>query len=152
LAETLSPSTFNAPVIQPHAAEVRFYRGLLELTREEAETQLLQSLLRELRLDPEEQRRAILGRFRAWLDLSVEDGARIAAAYDGAHDELTPEQQIAIDEAERDVVLGGLSYREYERLSEFLPWLRAWNVPTVTRRPFTGPPAPFSLALSLSRN
>jgi hypothetical protein len=133
-------------------AEVSFYSSMARSTLEEAQAQMLFSLLRELRLDSDDLRRAILDRFHAWLELKYEDATRVAAAYDLAHGGLTPEQQITLDEAERDVIVNGLTFREFERLAEFVPWLRAWNVRPLPERPVSGPPAPYGLSLALLRN
>lgn len=125
------------------------YRRLVTVSTEEAEAHALQTLLRELRLEGDDQRRAIHARFRSWATLSPEEGARIASAYDRAHDRLTPEQQIALDEIEQEVVRHGLSYREFEHLSRFVPWLHAWYVPQPKPRRVSGPPAPYGMALAL---
>jgi hypothetical protein len=135
-----------------HLAEVSFYTSMARCTLEEARVQMSSSLLRELRLDSDDLRGAILDRYHAWLVLRYENATRVAAAYDLAHGGLTPEQQTALDEAERDVITSGLTFREFERLAEFVPWLRTWNVRPLPERPVSGPPAPFGLSLAMLRN
>lgn len=147
MAETLFTTTQDQP--QNNAAA--FYTWVAGHPDDESAAVMLRTLLRESRLDPDERRAAIRDRYRGWLQLTQEQGARIAAAYDRARSQLTPEQLIALDEAERDVVGHGLSYREFDYLSQFVPWLRAWHVPAPPQRPVSGPPAPFGMALALAQ-
>ena len=126
-----APTTSNAGP----DPELRFYRSLLEMTHEERDYQVLEVLVRELRGNEAERRWAIWRRFLAWSSLSIEEGAALATAYEHAASRLSPDDQRALDEAEREVVLNGLSYAQFGRLAEFLPWLRAWHLPEAPARP-----------------
>jgi hypothetical protein len=146
MAETLFSSSTPSQAQTPDNATA-FYTWVAGYPDDEAAAVMLRTLLRELRFEPDTQRAAILDRFRSWLRLTPEQGARVAAAYDRARDQLPPDQQIALDEAERNVVRHGLTYRDFDYLSQFVPWLRAWHVPAAPERPVSG--VSFGLALAL---
>jgi len=144
VVEALNSALSAAPILDTDAD---FYLRLVGLPREDRESLMLEKLLRELRQDPDGLRESVLRRFRSWLRLSREDGALIAASYGRAFDALSPEQQRTLQEAEREVVMNGLSYRDFTRLAESVPWLRAWDAPPLPSRPAAPtPPAPPWLA------
>ena len=150
MAETTISGLFTPQSTDSLERAANLYAELANRSGDEAKLFLAQTLVRELRLESNELRRAVLERYRSWLKLTDEQGARVVTAYDRARSELTPAQQIALDEVEMDVVRHGLAIAEFEQLSAFVPWLRAWHVPERPRRPVSGPPAPFGMALAFA--
>ena len=81
----------------------------------------------ELDLPADERRRAVIGRLRAWLAMDVKDARHIANAFDVALSHLEPADRHTIRETEEDAIMDGLSYREFERLTGFMPSLQHWQ-------------------------
>jgi hypothetical protein len=103
----------------------------------------------DLRAGEHERREAIRRRLRTWGWQSLEEGRLSATAYDRARAGISRDDQRALDEAEREVVLNALSFSEFSRLAEFLPWLRSWHLP-MARDAWQKPVSLASTLLALS--
>lgn len=110
----------------PHARVARErYQEWLALPTDELRRVVATELADEAALDPQERRRAALRRLTAWLELDAEDARILARVHDEAAAALPAEAARARYEAERDAILHGLSFAEFTRLVEMVPWLRS---------------------------
>ena len=127
-------------------------RAMAVLPEPELRDAALRALRYELDLPPDDRRRRIIGRLRAWLLLDTPDARRIANAFSDALATLTPEERHTIRETEEDAVMDGLSYREFERLTAIVPSLQHWQdrLWTQVAPARTGVPGSFAAALALA--
>ena len=127
------------------------HRWLVQLPEPELQQGVIKALRYELDLPGDERRRRVIGRLRAWLQLDTHDARRIAVAFEAAMENFEPEERHTIRETEEDAVMDGLSYREFERLTAFMPSLQKWKLPAW--QDFTtasGLPGSFAAALALA--
>lgn len=120
-----APASVGGLRLLPHHQVHQHYRNLLALPPADLAVRARQELLAEMRLPDEQRREVVYRRLTAWLDLDKEDAHILARAYDGAAAELPEELQRRRLEAERDAILNGLSFTDFQRLARLLPWLNA---------------------------
>jgi hypothetical protein len=101
------------------------YREWLALPTDELRDRAAAELVVEALATPERRRELARERLLAWLELDGEDARILARTYDEATASLEPEQRNARYEAERDAILHGLSFRQFQQLADTLPWLRS---------------------------
>ena len=115
--------TWGATQLDDSLAE-RFY-SFLALPDGELERALAHFIRTEDELPAPARYEAALGRLRAWLELDREDARIIARAYDRALAALPSGFAERRLEAERAVIMNGMTFAEFRALADFLPWLRA---------------------------
>jgi hypothetical protein len=107
-------------------AQAEWFEDALVLPDDRLVDALRRHIQAEYDLPADERRRAVAGRLRAWLRLG-ERAHRLVACYEKASAALPFHVERARLEAERDAVMNGLSYAEFRRLAEVVPWLRTWD-------------------------
>jgi hypothetical protein len=100
------------------------HRELACLSTERLAFEALKILRTELDLAADDQRRRVIERLRAWLLLDRGDARRLALGFEEAAEQLEASEREAIQRAEEDAVMDGLSYLEFHRLAEVVPSLR----------------------------
>lgn len=101
------------------------YAELLYLPTDDLRRRAVEELRAEATLPADERRAVARARLAAWLELDGEDTRILARIYDEAARSLPQAEMEAWLEAERDAVLHGLSFREFTRLADMVPWLRS---------------------------
>jgi hypothetical protein len=120
--DPVSTATFEARVPPPETLADRFY-DLLALPTDALDREMTRVLEAEHELPDPLRYEATLSRLRAWLALDSEDARILAASCDRAIATLPPEYRWRRIESERAVLMNALSYAEFRRLADFLPWL-----------------------------
>ena len=101
----------------------RFY-ALLSLPDDRLEAALAEFVRAEDELPEPARYEATLARLRAWLELDREDAFVLARAYERATASFTADFAARRIEAERAVIMNGMSFDEFRALAGILPWLR----------------------------
>ena len=100
------------------------HRELARLSTEPLVFEAVKILRAELDLAADDQRRRVIERLRAWLLLDRTVARRLALGFEDAAAQLEDSEREAIQQAEEDAVMDGLSYLEFQRLAEVVPSLR----------------------------
>ncbi|MBX7112508.1 MAG: hypothetical protein K1X87_11780 [Dehalococcoidia bacterium] len=101
----------------------RFY-SLLALPDDQLAGGLTRHIHAEHDLSEPARYEAVLARLQAWLELDVEDRIVIGRAWERALDGLPLEYRARCREAERAVMMNGLTFGDFRALAAALPWLR----------------------------
>src|SRR5581483_10595778 len=107
-------------------AQRHWFEDVLVLPDDRLVEALRRHVQAEYDLPADERRRAVVARLRAWLEIG-ERARRLVDCYEKASASLPVHVERARLEAERDAVMNGLSYAEFLRLAEIVPWLRTWG-------------------------
>jgi len=107
----------------PHTELRNRYHDLLALAPATLAERARRELLAEGLLPHDQRREAVYRRLCAWLDLDSEDARIIANAYDRAGATLPETLARRRMEDERDAMVNGLTFDEFRRLADILPWL-----------------------------
>jgi len=107
----------------PHTELRNRYHDLLVLSPAALAERAREELLAEGLLPDDRRREAVYRRLCAWLDLDSEDARIIANAYERAGATLPETLVRRRMEHERDAMVNGLTFDEFRRLAEILPWL-----------------------------
>jgi hypothetical protein len=106
-----------------------FYSGLMRAPTSLARYEVKSLVEAEVRAEPQERRRLVLTRLRAWLALDPETAKEIAVLHEEALAKLPDEARVLIVETERDAALHALTYDEFVRLKQALPRFETWALP-----------------------
>lgn len=109
----------------------RFY-SLLALPERGLVEGLTRQVRSEHKLSEPARHEAVLARLQAWLELDSEDRIVIARAWEQVLDELPFEYRARCREAERAVLMNGITFGDFRLLSRALPWLREADFGNVT--------------------
>lgn len=101
----------------------RFY-SLLALPDDLLVEGLTKHIRTEHELSEPARYEAVLARLQAWLELDAEDRIVIGRAWERALDGLPLEYRARCREAERAVMMNGLTFGDFRALAATLPWLR----------------------------
>lgn len=119
-ALTTTPTTY----LRPESLLARRFYGLVALPEEVLVEGLTKHIRSEHELTEPARYEAVLARLRAWLELDSEDRIVLGRAWERALDGLPLEYRARCREAERAVMLNGLSFGDFRLLAAALPWLR----------------------------
>lgn len=125
LEQRPAPTSVGELRMLPHHQLHQHYRTLLALPPAALVVRARQELVGEVRLPEDQRREAAYRRLCAWLDLDPEEARILARAFDQAATELPADLDRRRIEAERDAILNGLGFADFQRLARLLPWLRA---------------------------
>lgn len=122
--DTRDPDTRNRDTHLRSLAAER-YGELLYLPTDTLRRHAVAELRAEAALPPDQRRAAARARLAAWLELDGEETRVLARVYDEAARTLPRDDLESWLEAERDAMLHGLSFSEFTRLADMVPWLRS---------------------------
>ncbi len=114
--------TFEARVPAPDTLADRYY-DLLALPTDDLDRETARMLQAEHELPAPIRYEATLARLWAWLALDPEDARIIAGSFERATAALPSEYRSRRIESERAVLMNALTYAEFRRLANLLPWL-----------------------------
>jgi len=121
--DTAHTPTFQFETITPARLAAERYREWLALPTDELRSRAHGELIAETLAAPERRRAFARERLLAWLELDGEDARILARVFDEATATLDADQRTARYEAERDAMLHGFSFRQFQQLADTLPWL-----------------------------
>ncbi|MGE3411940.1 MAG: hypothetical protein AB7L91_06920 [Dehalococcoidia bacterium] len=100
------------------------FHALLALSDERLVEALTRHIQAEHELSDSARDEAVLARLQAWLELDAEDRLVLARAWERALDGFPAEYRARCREAERAVLMNGLTFGDFRALARALPWLR----------------------------
>lgn len=125
LEQRPAPTSVGELRLLPHHQLQQHYSNLLGLAPGALVARAREELAGEAQLPAEQRRETVYRRLSAWLDLDQEEARILGRAFDSAAAELPAELDRRRIEAERDAILNGFGFADFQRLTGLLPWLRA---------------------------